>query len=229
MRHEASPDTLGVPSRTFAPLAMDRSALLPAAFALVGTLVGYGIAEASRDPVAPPASPPALSKPVAPGSAAPTDDGALVLELRALGDRIEAAVARGGDARAPVVGAAEADTDRIVALLERCTTLIERLERAENSALPRALVTPEPADRSALSRPPLSNDPGKTEWLREFKARHLFWSYQDVLEAYGPPDTINGDEDGYVQWTYLFREPGAERQSVHFIFYDGLVGRAGGG
>ncbi len=207
---------------------MDRTALFPAVLALVGTLVGYGIAEASRAPGVSPASPPALTKPVAPGSAARSDDSALVLELRALGDRIEAALARGGDARAPVVGATEADTDRVVALLERCTTLIERLERAESSALPRALVAPKAADRSALSRPPADGDSERAQWLRELKARHLFWSYQDVLDAYGPPDSINGDEDGYVQWRYLFEEPGAEQQSVHFYFYDGLVGRTGG-
>ena len=52
----------------------------------------------------------------------------------------------------------------------------------------------------------------------ELRQAHRFWSYQDVLDAYGPPRTVETERGGLV-WIYH----GGEQGSVRFWFFDGFV------
>ena len=52
------------------------------------------------------------------------------------------------------------------------------------------------------------------------KRSHLFWSYRQVLDRYGPPAYISAGSQGVLTWTYS--EPGNEG-SLAFEFFDGFV------
>ena len=55
-----------------------------------------------------------------------------------------------------------------------------------------------------------------------FRKRHLFWTTQQVLDAYGKPDEI---EVGEQSSTWSYRLPVADDEEETYTFYlsDGLV------
>lgn len=51
-----------------------------------------------------------------------------------------------------------------------------------------------------------------------FSQRHMFWGYQQVLDAYGLPDEIAGNPHGHLVWCYQH-----DGEDLEFVFHDGFV------
>ena len=105
----------------------------------------------------------------------------------------------------------------------------QRLEKIAEISLSRA-ARPEPdkpRERSmqglvvpsafGVLRIPDDEEEESPAW-RQFRDRHVFWSYQQVLDTYGPPTHVwrNGE---MTTWYYEF----TEERGVEFRFMDGVV------
>ena len=133
---------------------------------------------------------------------------ALTAEIQLLRERLAIEPAPAATERGPGE-ASSADVERLLARIE---TLLERgltpsaapdLRRPQDGALPRAL-------------PILMKD---DDHLRAVRAReHLLWTLQELLDAYGMPDSIRVDETGGQWLTYSSRD-----STVSFIVHEGLV------
>ncbi len=74
-----------------------------------------------------------------------------------------------------------------------------------------------PAERTLLHREAL----GRLATAGEDASRgHRFWSYQRVLDAYGPPDQMHATQEGGLTWLYGLGEEGRD---AGFVFFDGFV------
>jgi hypothetical protein len=142
-------------------------------------------------------------------AAAPTSvrDEALAAQVADLSRRIEAL--NQALAHPPDTGAAPADGDtttpqpvtdapELRAALDALTVALRGIAVPSGTpAEPRLVIPPtDPSRRSAL----------ETQIGRDIQAmrdRHLFWTDQELLDAYGPPDFI-AVQDGVEQWTYAF-------------------------
>lgn len=201
------------------------SSLVPAAFALAGTLIGFGIATASRGDAAVPAADLAL-QPAKEGSGTDAAIAQLSEEIHWLGQHIASlAGARAGattgatNAREPLVPDSESGATHIVALLERCTTLIERLERGAAGGRPADLVV----DNPAASRASLEElDFEAEDFAARVSKQHLLWGCQRVLDAYGAPDMIWSDEKGVV-WAYRIEREAGDSVLMQFRCVDHYV------
>jgi len=195
--------------------------LFPAIFALLGTLLGYGIASASQADTQPSTTDMVLQ----PGTGGLQDDAALdvlIQEIRALGGQLTLlAEARTGPTaeRVPVSATPASQTASIVALLERCTTLIERLERSAASGRTADLALGSP---SASLDSLFSLDLEADGFTKQFNQQHLLWGYQRVLDTYGKPRTIVGDDSG-VSWFYWTEKSNGEERTLTVRFVDGYV------
>lgn len=156
----------------------------------------------------------------------------LLFEVRALGDRIaELAGARAtgsaapdtNSAREPVTGTGQATTSEVAQLLARCTTLLERLERRERGSDRGELnLEVEGTSRDTLSALDFTiKDLGK-----QLTKEHILWSYQQVLDRYGPPDEIyNPQNKTSVIWSYWLEMRNGDTNRVAFYFIEGFVSR----
>ena len=90
---------------------------------------------------------------------------------------------------------------------------------ATMSAAPRAIVVPSEShpERIAALR---------QQAEAERSRAHFFWSYQQVLDRYGMPDSIYHASDGLLTWYY--RTDDVEHQ-LGFGFYEGFVIQVTGG
>jgi hypothetical protein len=144
-----------------------------------------------------------MQQPAAPAS---VRDEALATQVADLSRRIEAlnqALARPADTAAqPAADAAAAqaatDTAELRATIDALTVALRGiLAQSGAPAVPPLVIPPsDPTRRSAL----------ETQIGRDIQAmrdRHLFWTDQELLDAYGPPDFI-AVQDGVEQWTYAF-------------------------
>lgn len=55
---------------------------------------------------------------------------------------------------------------------------------------------------------------------RDFSKRHLFWSYQQVVDAYGLADTMSINPHGEHIWGYQHGDA-----TLEFVFHEGYVAR----
>jgi len=55
-----------------------------------------------------------------------------------------------------------------------------------------------------------------------FLQKHMFWSYEDLLNAYGRPDEINTHDQG-TEWYYRVRVHEGYEEEFYFNFHDGLL------
>lgn len=196
------------------------SSLVPALFALVGTWIGYGIASASQASVDPRQELPALS----PGSRDAQADpnlAALLEEVRALGDRIAALAptrVAAVDQRAPAASDGEPGTARIVNLLERCTTLIERLEATGAPDSSSRLLMPADSSQSKFFEEFDWDEPDARQALTD---ELLLFSRQQVLDRLGKPDYI--DDNTRETWFYKRAESEGTKTELRVAFLDGFV------
>lgn len=208
---------------------MNRSpSVFPALFALAGVLLGFALGALSCGPgpgVGTPPIGPALSPP-----GADPDFAALLREVRALGDRIaELAAARPTTAvpaatpeRAPVEGTGQVTTTELSQLLERCAGLVERLERRTGGTERRDLTLVIPgATKKRFNEYNRHEDDAEDR----FSSDHLLWSYQQVLDRYGTPDSISTMDKGRVYWRYDLVLSNGDEETTSFYFTDGLVMR----
>jgi hypothetical protein len=192
------------------------SSLAPAVLALVGTLVGYGIASASHGAD----DPRQLSTTLSPGPReAPADPNlaALLEEVRALGDRI-AALAATDDQRTPVDSSGAPGTERLVDLLERCTTLIERLESTGSRDFSSRLRMPTDSPKLKSFEAIPWDEPGAQQALT---SELMLSSRQQILDRFGKPSFIY-DNDGEL-WHYERTDRGAKARGLSLRFIDGHV------
>ncbi|HEX5008812.1 MAG TPA: hypothetical protein VFY71_00320 [Planctomycetota bacterium] len=132
-------------------------------------------------------------------------DEALAGQVAELSRRIEAlnqALARpaatdaepsDGAAVPPAIDAAGLHT----ALDALTSALREMAVQSDSSAAPKLVIPP--AD--PLRRNSLETQIGRD--IQAMRDRHLFWTDQELLDAYGPPDFV-AVQDGVEQWTYAF-------------------------
>jgi hypothetical protein len=100
---------------------------------------------------------------------------------------------------------------------------------AGGAAATTALVVPRWVDRKAafagtgMLRAAQSDDHDAVHAAeRALDQRHMFWTQQQVLDAYGRPDHIEVDS-GLVAWSYeVVHEDGASEE-YYFYFHDGVV------
>ncbi len=206
-----------------------KESALPVSIALVGALLGFFLASSKQCPHPHGASDSVALTPAAGG----TDLAPLLDELRALGDRIVSLQAGAVMPRVPsvttdrvsVAASSDAATNEpaeaIVLLLDRCTALVERLERKVNSG-PQLDLSQPPPTASAQSLKQYDDSPGHGE--KEFTGDHLMWSYQQVLERYGKPSEFYRNSGGVIRWAYETDE-GVDGRTRSFIFVDGFVSR----
>ena len=207
-----------------------QTAFLPVLIALAGTVLGFvlgiqscgagassGSAASSREQALAPGDSSDLLAP-------------LLAEVRALGDRMAELVrARpGGPAPTSALKLANedagegVDVSEVTRLLERCTTLIERLERRTQSGGGGALQLVNPlADPKGMLLY-LDDEEGVEE---RFTRDHLLLSYQQVLDRYGQPDVINATGNGQARWLWELQLPGGDTDYWTLYFLDGRVSR----
>lgn len=199
------------------------ASLVPALNVLIGTLCGIAIASFWQ-PVTVDSKPAALDP--APGNQGADPNLAAILgELRSISDRLAlpraklaASPTQPASSREPVVDDGTTSTE-VTTLLERCTTLIERLERRTSSpGAERALI---PAPRGSARRTLAQLTRLNEEELASFSREHMFWTYQQVLDHFGQPNEI-WTEDAAVTWYYEIDDPD-ENHSWTINFADGML------
>lgn len=205
--------------------------LAPALTALGGALVGFVLASASAGSP-PPSFTPSPEALVVPQGADP-NLAALLVEVRALGDRIEGlAHGRGAlPAAGPVPSERTAlptstdettETVELARLLERCTTLLERLEQRTATGAGPARLAPAPATASRASLKGL--DFSDRELDARLTKQHRLSGYQQVLDRYGTPDNVwNSSNSIKVSWGYDVELPNGDTFDITFEFIDGMV------
>jgi hypothetical protein len=119
---------------------------------------------------------------------------------------------------APAVGALPPDLALLIASVEQLSQAVRaQASQAGWGGRSPAIAAP------MLSLPPTEPPPAllaevsaaETEAMRR---RHLFWSYQQILDSYGRPLSITVG-DGHVTWEYQ----SADGNYVGFRFFDGMV------
>jgi len=148
--------------------------------------------------------------------------------MRALGDRIVSLQSTPSRPASPVtsservpvgdgtVPAGGEPTEAVVQLLERCTALLEKLDRRVGSGSRRELSeAPATASREPLSQYRRGNDEKEAKFTKD----HLMLSYQQIIDRYGKPDHYYPGDNGTRAWQYGTRK-GARWT---FTFTDGLV------
>ena len=185
-------------------------------------------------------------RPAVPGTArqAPSDsaeDGgelaAAVVELRmtlaSLQGVLERAAATSQTAphRTPVgEGSGSAvDSRELAASIESLAAALRTMPGGGSSGTSSSLVIPGWIDRraafdtSGLRELYRTDDDGqRTEAAtKAWRAEHLFWSRQDVLDRYGKPDDVYHD-NGFVVWCYLVHGKN-EVEDIDFSFDEGSV------
>ena len=207
--------------------------LAPALTALGGAVVGFVLASATAAP--PPSSLDSAPAPLAAAQNADPNLEALLGEVRALGDRIEG-LARGRqgpgsdastDSERTALATethASSETADVARLLERCTTLLERLEQRAATGAGPARLAPAPA---TATRAPLEaldvTDRGLDAQLTE---QHRLSGYQQVLDRYGTPDNVwNMANSIQVSWAYNIELRNGDTFDITFVFIDGMVSR----
>ena len=213
-----------------------KNSVLPVTIALAGTLLGFFLGASARA-----AEAPGAARPTSGGELWPTADDTsqdrLIAELRTLGDRIVALhqlPATGGGSVVPQereavsqrqVVAPPGPAADITQLLDRCTTLLERLERrvAQDGESRLSLTTPRATREDLLQYDEAVEGAGD-----QFQEDHVLWGYQQVLDRYGKPDSVSVQQDGSVRWYYeLFSaESLKQERGYRFYFSDGLLVRA---
>lgn len=198
------------------------ASLIPALNVLIGTLCGIAIATLWQ-PTPTATSPAALD----PGLDAGVEGerlSAILSELRSIDDRLALPqvtsapeASRTSYAREPVIDD-DTTNPEIATLLQRCTTLIERLERASSSGRQSLAPAPASASRKGLAE---QEGIGRDE-LEQFARGHYLWSYQQVLDRYGMPDKIWTRQDGGMTWNYQV-EGRLEENDWQFRFSDGVI------
>jgi len=155
---------------------------------------------------------------------------ALTAEVAALRDELERTRLAGGEAPSPVPpsalapGAAGPDVAELAAAL---TAALDRFSQQLGARSPGLLPPQIDTVKRKQLRPVYdSNDPQPEHdvdyWDAECENRrqeHLLWTTEQVLDAYGRPDSISAGENGRVTWTYEL----SPSSDVHFIFVDGRV------
>src|SRR5262245_41777297 len=179
------------------PTKADRSGAPWAAVALLAGLAG-GLLGAGATW--------ALAAARAERAAAPTpvSDAVLAAQVSDLSRRIEAlnqALAHPADAGAAPADGTSAppptvDAHELHEALVALTAALRDLAAPSGAAAEPHLVMP-PAD--PLRRNTLETQIGRD--VQAMRDRHLFWTDQELLDAYGPPDFI-AVQDGVEQWTY---------------------------
>ncbi len=206
--------------------------LAPALTAFGGALVGFVLASASAAPT--PSFDPSPATLEVPQGADPNLE-ALLAEVRALGDRIEGlARARGGPASAAATDSertalatethAGPETADVARLLERCTTLLERLEqRTANGSGPARLA---PAAATASRAPLEALDFADRDLDQQLTKQHRLSGYQQVLDRYGTPDNVRNMANSIqVSWVYNIELRNGDTFDITFVFIDGMVSR----
>jgi len=152
--------------------------------------------------------------------------GELVLLVRQIADELhqlrtaQSAAPTASPARETVTdatpGAATppfAPGDRLAAALDRLATLLEQRPASGSS--------PAPPSMSASAAPRPDNIAAAFRLERESRARaHFFWTYQRMLDHYGPPERMESSSSGTLIWIY--RDASSERE-MGFVFFDGFV------
>ena len=207
--------------------------LAPALTALGGAVVGFVLASASA--ASPPASLDPTPLPLAVSQGADPNLEALLAEVRALGDRIEGLAH--GRGTPPNAGAASSErtalatetdetapTADVARLLERCTTLLERLEQRTATGSGPAPLAPAPATASRAALEGL--DTTDRELNARLSKQHRLSGYQQVLDRYGTPDNVwNSANSIKVHWGYDIELRNGDTFDVTFEFIDGMVSR----
>ena len=186
----------------------------------------------------------ALAPPPAPANELAPSLSELARALEALRSTLEQHppspdAARAADPeREPMTPASPArdDTDLVAALQALAASLRERdlgAPRKDGASSGPALVVPAWVNREAAfagfgmrQAQEADDDLAWDRAMDAFRKRHLFWTTQQVLDAYGKPDEIEvGDQ--YSTWTYRLRVavPGEEdsQEEYEFQLSDGLV------
>lgn len=188
---------------------------------LLGTLFGFAIASASQ-----PEASIETAKALNPVERTVGEDpnlAAILRELRGIGDRLVAnsrtpsSPGESSSAREVVVPEGT-NYEEVTTILDRCTTLMERLERRTASSS-RGSMTTAP---TTYSRKALANM-GDIEYeaLKAFTHEHLLLGYQQILDQYGKPDQVYHRE-GQVTWYYEIVGP-TDTRSWEFRFADGML------
>ncbi|MFO0985201.1 MAG: hypothetical protein U1E76_26310 [Planctomycetota bacterium] len=104
------------------------------------------------------------------------------------------------------------DGDRLTAAIERLVVALgaRPFPGAAAHTPPSAAAYPPHPDRLAAARQLAIEDRAHA---------HFFWTYERMLEQYGPPERMNAS-DGQLVWIY--RDPGTQRE-MGFVFFDGFV------
>ncbi len=137
----------------------------------------------------------------------------LAREVRLLGGPAPTADA---PERTPVghEGAESFDPKELIAALDRLT---QALKAAQGRASPGGIgITPLILPSGGKRLDALESLSGRG-W-QELSRDHRFWTYQQVLDRYGPPDEVNGSG----QWLYMLPLADGER-SLTFTFVQGYV------
>lgn len=190
-----------------------------AALALVALLLGGLAGGLLGSLLAQPAPAPAIA-PASSGASAPLDPALaraiqeLAREVRLLGSSSAAAAPEPG--RTPVGGepAESHDSGDLIAALDRLT---RALQASQSRASPGGIgITPLILPAGGKRLDALATL-ARRDW--EVNSReHRFWTYQQVLDRYGPPDEVTGDG----KWLYTLALAEGER-SLTFVFVDGYV------
>lgn len=133
-------------------------------------------------------------------------------------------------ARVPVEAAANpgaestADAHLVGVLRELARSLRQRSSGGTLGLRPPAFVERGVAlETSQLRQALQADDESRYEAeCRALQERHRFWSYQELLDAYGSPDQIWVNE-GVTTWEYERRESGAYLEELEFQIHEGLV------
>jgi hypothetical protein len=155
---------------------------------------------------------------------------ALTAEVSTLRDELERTRLTGGDApsaAAPSALAPDAAGPDGAALAAALTAALDRLSQQLGARSP-GLLPPQidTVKRKQLKPVYDSNDPLPDHdvdyWDAECENRrqeHLLWTTEQVLDAYGRPDSISAGDNGRVTWSYEL-SPSSE---VRFVFVEGRV------
>ena len=159
-----------------------------------------------------------------PGRAEPEPPGgapahiATEATMRALVDELPALRSEVEQLRIAEVQRSAATSRREIAVPEE----LAAASRALSPALEQRIAptpTPQPPARSphhreALDRLASADAPSSSQ-------AHAFWTYQQVLDTYGPPDQMHASQEGGLTWLYHL----VEGREAGFAFFDGFVVR----